>query len=366
MHASRVSRGVTKALGAGLCLAALFMVGCGGGDDDSSGTAATTASGDSGAKELKIGAAYPNFTPFYSVMYGFTEDQMAEQGAGELLEPANANYDAARQITDIRNLIGIGANGLLLAIADPKAITPGLDYAASQDVPVVALDVAPGRGEVYMVVRADNQRMAEEACRALGERIGGRGTVLELQGDLASINAQDRTKGFEDCMAENYPDVKIIARETKWKTDVSANHAQTVLNANPDLAGIYMQSDTIDLAGVKQALKSVGRAAKVGERGHVAVVGIDGTPQGLAAVRDGTVDAIVSQPIDLYARFGVYYLLQAAAGKVQRVGPTDHDSTIVETTDGNLEDRLPSPVVTKDNVDDPKLWGNAAAGAKSE
>lgn len=363
MHASRVSRGVRKTLGVGLCLAAMLAAGCGG-DESSGGSTATTSGGSSDAPELKIGAAYPNFTPFYSVMYGFTKDQMAEQGGGELLEAANANYDAARQITDIRNLVGLGANGLLIAIADPKAITPGLDYAAEEGVPVVALDVAPGSGEVYMVVRADNQRMAEEACRALGERIGGRGTVLQLQGDLASINAQDRTKGFEDCMAANYPDVRIIARETKWKTDVSANHAQTVLNANPDLAGIYMQSDTIDLAGVKQALKSVGRDAKVGEEGHVVVVGIDGTPQGLDAVRDGTVDAIVSQPIDLYAKYGVSYLKEAAAGKTQRTGPTDHDSTIVETTGGNLEDRLPSPVVTKDNVDDPNLWGNAARGSE--
>lgn len=347
----------------GLCLlGSMALVACGS-SDSSDTTAADTTSSESGGEtggDLTIGAAYPNFTPFYSVMYGFTEQQVAEQEAGTLLEPANANYQAARQVTDMSNLITAGANGLLVAIADPNAIVPGLADAEAKDVPVVALDVAPDGGNVFMVVRADNQRMAEEACKTLGEQIGGKGKVLELQGDLASLNAQDRTEGFESCMDENYPDVEVIARETKWKTDVSANQAQTVISANPDLAGIYMQSDTIDLAGVKSALSQVGRDAKVGEEGHVAVVGIDGTPQGLQAVREGIVDAIVSQPIDLYAKFGVLYLKDAAAGIEPKMGPTDHDSTIVETEGGNLEDQLPSPVVTKKNVDAPNLWGNAA------
>lgn len=348
------------ALAAVAMVAALVFAACGSDDSDDGGDDAA-ASGDEG---LVIGASYPNFTPFYSVMYGFTEDQVAEQNAGELLEPVNANYDAARQVTDMQNLISAGANGLLVAIADPNAIVPGLQNAASNDVPVVALDVAPGEGEVYIVVRADNQLMGEAACKELGERIGGKGKVLQLQGDLTSINAQDRTEGFERCMEENYPDVEIISRETKWKTDVSANISETVLNAEPDLAGIYMQSDTIDLQGVKAALKSVGRDAKVGEDGHVVVVGIDGTPQALQAVKAGIVDAIISQPIDLYAKYGVEYLLKAQEGVQPEVGPTDHDSEIVETDGGNLEDRLPSPVVTKDNVDDPLLWGNAAKDAE--
>lgn len=351
--------------GACLLVASLVLVACGSDDKaDTTASSDTTTGGSETQGDLTIGAAYPNFTPFYSVMYAFTKDQAAEQDAGKLLEPANANYDAARQVTDMRNLITAGANGLLVAIADPKAITPGLAEAEGKDVPVVALDVAPGSGKVFMVVRADNKRMAAEACKELGERIGGEGKVLELQGDLASINAQDRTEGFETCMKENYPDVEIIARETKWKTDVSANQAQTVINANPDLAGIYMQSDTIDLAGVKRAVSQAGRDAKVGEEGHVAVVGIDGTPQGLQAVRDGIVDAIISQPIDLYAKYGVQYLKDAAAGKQPKPGPTDHDSTIVETDGGNLEDQLPSPVVTKENADAPNLWGNAANASK--
>ena len=46
-------------------------------------------------------------------------------------------------------------------------------------------------------------------------------------------------------------------------------------------------------------------------------------------------------------------------GKKFEPGPTDHDSTIVRLPSGILEDQLPAPLVTKDNVDDAKLWGNS-------
>ncbi|WP_292548062.1 hypothetical protein [Mesorhizobium sp.] len=39
-------------------------------------------------------------------------------------------------------------------------------------------------------------------------------------------------------------------------------------------------------------------------------------------------------------------------------GPTDHSSTVVK--DGAyFVDELPSPIITKANVDDKSLWGNA-------
>ena len=79
------------------------------------------------------------------------------------------------------------------------------------------------------------------------------------------------------------------------------------------------------------------------------------------AIRKGEADATVSQPADLYAKYGLEYLKEAMAGKVFKPGPTDHDSRI-EMFNGNPMDLLPAPVVTKANVDDPKLWANNVKG----
>ena len=66
----------------------------------------------------------------------------------------------------------------------------------------------------------------------------------------------------------------------------------------------------------------------------------------------------MSQPADLYAKYGIMYLKEAIAGQTFKAGPTDHDSTIVEVAPGVLEDQLGAPLVTKENVNDKSFWGN--------
>jgi ribose transport system substrate-binding protein len=56
-------------------------------------------------------------------------------------------------------------------------------------------------------------------------------------------------------------------------------------------------------------------------------------------------------------KYGLQYLQDAVAGKTFALGPTDHDSEIVDMN-GNMADLLPAPVIMKDQASDPSLWGN--------
>jgi len=337
------------AIAIGGLLAALGLAACGGDDDNGGGS----------GEELELGLSIPFLsTPFFVVEQDFVQ-QDAEEAGISMLEPTNADQDPGQQVTDFHNLIDGGATGILAALVDAGAIEPALDYAEEKDVPVVMTDDKPSGGKVYMTVRADNYGMGEQACEVMGEDLGGKGKVLSLQGNLATTNGRDRTDGFNDCMAENYPDIEVIEEPTDWQTPKASNAAQTVVTQNPDLNGIYMQSDSVMLSAVLQVLKQAGKEATVGEPGHITLVAIDGTPVALDAIRNDELDATVSQPLDLYSSVGIEYLQDAADGVEQKVGKTDHDSEIVEDENGNLMDLLPSPLVTKKNVDDPELWGNA-------
>ena len=84
---------------------------------------------------------------------------------------------------------------------------------------------------------------------------------------------------------------------------------------------------------------------------------IDGGSGALKAIREGYLDATISQPVTDYAKHGVDYLQAALKGQQMKSGPTEHNSSVVQ--DGAyFVDELPSPTVTKQNVDDPNLWGN--------
>lgn len=307
----------------------------------------------------KVGFSSPFLTdPFQAIMANQTVEQMKAIGL-EPLASTNANGDAGKQSSDVKNLIAAGANAVIVNPADSEAIVPVVKFANEKNVPVVMIDIAPSGGKVAMIVRANNSEFGQRACENLGKAIGGKGKVLSLMGDQATTNGRDRTTGFNQCMKANFPDVEIIEKPTYWKTDKATSEAQTVVTTTPDLSAIYMQSDSVMLAGVLNVLKSAGKLTKVGEAGHIYLATIDGTPYALERIREDLVDVTISQPLDLYAKYGAFYAKAALEGKTFQAGPTDHGSEIVEAAAGNLMDYVPATVVTKANVDSDTLWGNA-------
>jgi ribose transport system substrate-binding protein len=295
-------------------------------------------------------------SPFWQ-SYNDYVPKMAKSEGVDALKTVNSNSDPSQQITDINNQLNQGVKGLVVAPLDSAAIEAGLDQADRKGVPVVAVDVAPDKGKVAMVVRADNVAYGTKACDYLGAHVTS-GKVVQIMGDLASVNGRDRSEAFRACVKKKYPKLKVLEIPAKWESDAAASKLDTLLNANPDIKGIYMQAGGVYLAPTQQALKRKNLSFPVGDPKHIVLVSNDGIPQELAAIRAGELDATVSQPADAYAKYGLYWLKKAMAGETFKPGPTDHDSTIVEISPGILEDQLPAPVITKANVDDKALWGN--------
>ncbi|MFF0163526.1 sugar ABC transporter substrate-binding protein [Streptomyces sp. NPDC005263] len=331
--------------------AALVLAACGSTKDTGG---ASNAGGDG---KGKVGVILPLLTSPFWQSYNDYVPKMAKSEGVDALKTVNSNSDPSQQITDINNQLNQGVKGLVVAPLDSAAIEAGLNQAERKGVPVVAVDVAPEKGKVAMVVRANNEAYGEKACQYLGKQIPS-GKVVQIMGDLASVNGRDRSEAFRACVKKNFPKLKVLEIPAKWESDTAASKLDTLLNANPDVKGIYMQAGGVYLAPTLQTLKSKNMLKTMGQKGHIAIVSNDGIPQEFDAIRKGEIDATVSQPADAYAKYGMYYIKAAMEGKTFKPGPTDHDSTIVKLPSGILEDQLPAPLVTKDNVDDAKLWGN--------
>ena len=306
---------------------------------------------------IKIGVSLAGYsTDFWSSYVAFEKAAATKYGVS-LVGPISSDGDAGKQATQIRTLISEGVNALIINPVDSAAIAPTLAYAASKHIPVVSVDVAPTKGKVYMIVRADNVLYGLNACKYIGSHAKGSGHVAMLEGDLASINGLDRKNGFDNCMKANYPNLKVVEYATKWDTPTAVNDAKTALSTYSDLKGIYVQWSG-PVPGIIAAEKASGKFTKVGTPGHIILFSDDGTPQEHGWIRQGEEDATISQPANLYADFAVFYAKQAIAGAKYHAGmKTDHGSKIVNLL-GNLEDAIIAPVVSKSNVNDPGLWGN--------
>ncbi|WP_149826614.1 sugar ABC transporter substrate-binding protein [Streptomyces tailanensis] len=340
----------TRSTAAAACaLAALgLLTAC---NRDSSGSAA------SGGDQPAIGIDLPRSdSDFWNSYAEYLKKDIKSEDINAL-PLSNSQNDITKLVANVQVFQNTGAKAVVMAPQDTGAIASTLDTLASKKIPVVSVDTRPDKGDVYMVVRADNRAYGTKACEFLGEQLGGKGKVAELQGALDSINGRDRSEAFAQCMKEKFPDIKVFELPTDWKGDVASAKLQSLLAQHPDLNGIYMQAGGVFLQPTLALLEQKGLLKPAGEKGHISIISNDGIPQEFDAIRKGQIDATVSQPADLYAKYALYYAKAAAEGKTFKAGKTDHGSTIVEIPNG-LEDQLPAPLVTKDNVDDKTLWGN--------
>jgi ribose transport system substrate-binding protein len=313
-----------------------------------------TSGGSKGSGQVGYAESFLT-DPFQVQLVKQLGDQATAQKV-DLLPAVNANNDPAKQNTDVQTLIGRGVKGLIVVPVDGKAISPVIESANAKKIPVVTVDEGADKGAIAMIVRADNVGMGKSACEYLGKQLNGTGAVLNLQGDLSSVNGRDRNTGFTSCMSAEFPKIQVISKPMNWKAVQCATQTQTVVST-AKVDALFMASESVCLASVQKVLSTQGKLTKAGAPGHIITAAIDGTPAALAAIRQGTLDAVVSQPLNLYAQYAISYIQQAMAGKTFQPGSDGHGGTIVKSGE-SLQDLLPSPTVTKDNVDDKTLWGN--------
>jgi ribose transport system substrate-binding protein len=346
----------------------------------SSGTASDTSSGDAGAA---TGSAAPAASEAAAAQLGTAGVSVfslaneflaseAKLAAGALADagwdvrpPVDAKASVDQQVTDINNLIAAGATGLVIDPADSAGIVPALNAAEEAGVNVVLVDVGASGGKAYMTVRVDNAAAAAQVCDQMGKMLtdAGKsdGTVLQLQGLLAQEAGQQRTSGFDECMAEKYPNITIIRQPTDWDAKKAADATQTVVSSQ-DVDAIYMHSDCALLTGVQSALEQIGKLAPKGDPNHIILGAIDGCAAALDAIRAGTLDFTVEQPLVTYAELSAKYLTDAANGVQPTEGPAEPSGAIVKNVTG-YEHILDAVLVTDENVEDPDRWGNAAKNA---
>ena len=328
-------------------------------------TACSSSKSSSGGKAV-VGVDYPRSdTDFWNSYIQYTPQSASQLGL--TIKTSNSQNDVAKLAANAQAFLAEDVKGVVMAPQDTAAIAPTLAQLSAKKIPVVSVDTRPDTGNVYMVVRADNRAYGTKACQFLGTKLSGQGSVVMLEGDLSSINGRDRTEAFNDCMKKNFPGITVYGEATNWDAATAAQKLQTDLTAHPDVKGVYMES-SFALSGTLQLLQQKGLLVPPSDAKHVFVVSNDGIPEELKDIAAGKIDATVSQPADLYAKYALYYIQAAVQGKTFNPGPTDHDSTIIQVRPGLLEDQLSAPLVTADGAAyggiaslksaDTSLWGN--------
>jgi ribose transport system substrate-binding protein len=295
---------------------ALVAAGCGGDDEESAGSAGGGGGGES--TDVTVGYAGPTLNNAFFV--GLSEG--VKRGARErgfTVRETNANGDAATQFNDAQNLINQGVDALILTPIDQNGITPAVEAANAQDIPVFTLDRGAAGGKVTSFVETDNVKAGRDAARYIAERLEerngeARGNVVNLVGLVGTSAAADRDKGFTDEIRK-HPGIEVVAKqEASFDQEKALNVTSNILQANREIDAIFGANDDNTIGAVR-AIDAAGRYEPLDSDEHIIIVGIDGTEQALDAIRDGKQDATISQnPIRMAAK-ALEFVHQSVAGQ---------------------------------------------------
>ena len=160
----------------------------------------------------------------------------------DLIGVASAEYQVDKQIADIENTIQRHPSGIISIPVDGTATAATYKKVSEAGIKLVFMDnVPPGlkHPEQYAsMISADSQGNAWIAAQILASCVPKDGTVGLVNFGVDYFSTNQRTKGVNDWMAKNRPDIKI--KQVDF-TDPSkaAQIAGDFLTANPDVKGLF-------------------------------------------------------------------------------------------------------------------------------
>ncbi len=299
-----------------------MFVGC------SNGGAVNTGGGEGEA--VKVGYSCNNLNDTFQT-YIVDAAKEAAKEANITLDVQDAQEDVIKQQDQVNTLIEQGVKALIVVPVDTSATDAITTAAAEAGIPLVYVnrnpfgDSQPPENVYYIGTKeVDAGKFQAEYLKKIMPEGGG---IAILQGILSNEAALKRTQGNEEVLAGGK--FTILAKESgNWQRDQGINLTENWITAYGDDLKVVLGNNDEMALGAVQALQAAGRT-------DVIVMGVDATPDGKAAVADGTMACTVLQDPVAFGSGAVNIITKALA-----------DETVDAVT------WLPFTLITADNVKD--------------
>ncbi len=260
----------------------------------------------------------------------------AKKASGEVevqWDGVTAETDVNGQVNLLQNFIEQGVDGLVYAATDAKVLYQVTKSAKQQNVTVVNIDsgTEPQPSDVP-VFATDNVAAAEQVPELIAKELGKEGgEVAFIPFQQGTLTNEQREEGFKNGL-KKHPELKLVAEQSSQSDyNKALQVTEDILTAHPDLDAIFAANEP----GVLGAAEGVRQAGKAGD---IVIIGWDASSEEVQGVEDGVISALIVQN-----PFKMGYDGTNAAVKIIREGAT------VQSEDTG------STIVTKDNLNDPKV-----------
>ncbi len=238
--------------------------------------------------------------------------------------------DREQQVQVVESFASQGVDGIILAPLDEKALVRPVEEAKGLGVPTVIVDSALASDQIVSFVATDNAKGGAMGADALGQLMGGKGRVLLLRYQEGSASTTMREEGFLAQLKKTWPGLDLLPTDQHAgaTVDTAKRASENLLNRyGSDIQGVFVVNET-STGGMLLALQDAGLAGKV------KVVGFDGTPAFVTAMRAGELHAFVLQDPMRMAGLAVETMVDHLLGKPV---PKRVDTDAIVVTAANLD-----------------------------
>ncbi len=312
---------------------ALTMTACGSKPADT-GSAADGGDDATNGGAHKIALIAQHQTNAFQIAIAEAAEAKAKE-LGVELTVLSADQDAATQISQIEQCVSEGYEAILFEPVDPEGLRDAAKSAADSGVVMINIvsacndwensgiaavsygnnvkagetemqqvaDLLGGKGNIAILTGPSGdagglQRMegyenvlknyvkaGETEMQQVADLLGGKGNIAILTGPSGDAGGLQRMEGYENVL-KNYPDIKqvVAPADCKWDTAQAQATVESWLSAY-DLDAIVCQNDGM----------AVGAGNAAGANSGIIIAGVDGTPDGFEAIKDGRITGTVSQ-----------------------------------------------------------------------
>ena len=216
----------------------------------------------------------------------------------------DAGDDAAKQTSDIEDLVSRNVGVLIVNPVDSDAVAPAVKSAMSQGIKVIAVDRGVNGVDVDCQIASDNVAGARMATEYLMELVGEGAKVAELQGVPGASATIDRGEGFHQVADKS---LQVAASQTaNFNRAEGMTVMENILQSDGAIKGVFAHNDEMALGAV-EAVAASGKDIKI--------VGFDATDDAQKAVKDGKMAATVAQKPDKMGETAIETAVKIMAGE---------------------------------------------------
>lgn len=184
--------------------------------------------------------------------------QLADQGlAKPELIVTNSNGDINLELTQLKAQIAQGCDLIMMYPGSASGLCAGIEEAYSKGILVVAIDATVTCPQALNVATNPYYRGQYEG-EWIAKQLGGKGTVVVMNGQPGTANTVAQETGFRNAVAE-FPDIKVAGSLFgMWTGSVAKTEVLKFLATHPGPVDAVFSTGNMGV-GVGQAFEQSGR-----------------------------------------------------------------------------------------------------------